>query len=198
MTNKELIDKIRQEIEMLDGADYPCDNSEQEVGYHLALDEVGRFLDSLSVEEKPTNLEQELEAYHQGYWPKTNNGDESLSYTPDAVRRMVMHFYELGKQAKQDAPEGLDEAIKSYVTPRLDKEYVAYGEHRQKQLSKFDAYDLEAAIEFGAEWAFGQGHTFTQPVLTNGMGQTYVTFKFVYCESEVEEGEEVIVQIRKK
>jgi len=55
-------------------------------------------------------IEKELEAYHQGYWPKTNNGDESLSYTPDAVRRMVTHFYELGKQAKQDAPEGLDEA----------------------------------------------------------------------------------------
>ena len=48
--------------------------------------------------------------------------------------------------------EELNEAIKKYVDARLDKTYEAYGEHRQKQLSKFDAYDIEEAIEYGAKW----------------------------------------------
>lgn len=48
--------------------------------------------------------------------------------------------------------EELNKAIKKYVDARLDKTYEAYGEHRQKQLSKFDAYDIEEAIEYGAEW----------------------------------------------
>ena len=93
-----------------------------------------------------------------------------------------------------DAPEGLGEAIKSYVTPRLDKEYVAYGEHRQKQLSKFDAYDLEAAIEFGAEWAFGQGETVEGFIA--GTNQTSAVLAIP--RGEYVKGDKVIVQIRKK
>jgi len=56
------------------------------------------------------DFEKELEAYHQGYWPKTDNGDESLTYSPNAIRRLVAHFFELGLNEKPDAPEGLDEA----------------------------------------------------------------------------------------
>lgn len=52
--------------------------------------------------------------------------------------------------------EELKKAIKKYVDARLDKTYEAYGEHRQKQLSKFDAYDIEEAIEYGAKWQMEQ------------------------------------------
>lgn len=48
--------------------------------------------------------------------------------------------------------EELNKAVKEYVDARLDKDYEPYGEHRQKQLSKFNAYDLEEAIEYGAKW----------------------------------------------
>lgn len=59
--------------------------------------------------------------------------------------------------------DDLKEAIKAYTNAKLDKTYEAYGEHRQKQLSKFDAYDLEEAIEYGANWQKERG-TFMGPI----------------------------------
>ena len=109
--------------------------------------------------------------------------------------------YQLGvKDKEQKFVEGLDEAIKSYVTPRLDKEYVAYGEHRQKQLSKFDAYDLEAAIEFGAEWAFGQGEYAEGRIIgyDDGSFELVVSWLDIPNRSIFKDGDKVIVQIRKK
>jgi len=140
MTNKELIDKIRQEIERLTNNAHEMPDGAKDKDYYLGKDnayaELLSFLDSLSV----------------------------------------------------DAPEGLDEAA--------ENAWSLY-EYRESPKGLYSSCFVDG-FKAGAECAFGQGHTFTQPVLTNGMGQTYVTFKFVYCESEVEEGEEVIVQIRKK
>ena len=101
MTSKELIEKFRREIEMLDGMGYPCDNSEQEVGYHLALYEVGRFLDTLSVEEKPTNLEQELEKWRHEHFGGERDGHYSGEYLERSSQiDLARHFYELGQNAK--------------------------------------------------------------------------------------------------
>ena len=184
MTNKELIDKIRQEIETLDGVDYPCDNSEQEVGYHLALDEVGRFLDSLSVEDDREGIEPYNPVYDEAYL------NEKIKKATESWKGVdVDAMLDECRGRAVDAPEvDLEKEIASFITQ--------FGWGNTKHLAEKELINCTA--RHFAEWAFGQGHTFTQPVLTNGMGQTYVTFKFVYCESEVEEGEEVIVQIRKK
>lgn len=58
MTAQELKDKIRSEIERLESIDYPCDNAEQEVGYHNALDRMRDFIDSLPEEPTPKGYDE--------------------------------------------------------------------------------------------------------------------------------------------
>ena len=50
-------DKVAAEIEKR-ANEYPCDNSEQNIGYHCALYEMQDFLNNLEVKE--VNLEKEL------------------------------------------------------------------------------------------------------------------------------------------
>lgn len=56
MTNTEIIQAIKAEIEGLKSIEYPCDNSQQATGFFNALDRMTDFLDTLE-SEKPMNPE---------------------------------------------------------------------------------------------------------------------------------------------
>lgn len=79
---KELIDKAAI-VEWIKrgGNEYPCDNDEQDIGYHCALYEIQDFLDTL--ETKEVDLEKEYKEFIN-----CNNG-RSMFET-------AKHFFELG------------------------------------------------------------------------------------------------------
>jgi len=96
--------KIERRIKELDNDKYI--NLDAKACRVSELGFLKRFLDSLSVDAPEVfDFEKELEAYHQGYWPKTDNGDESLTYSPNAIRRLVAHFFELGLSERPDTPD---------------------------------------------------------------------------------------------
>lgn len=77
------IARIRQEIEQLrkliDDHNYYLDNSEQALGYGLALDDIEKFLDTLS-EEHDKNLEEAAEEYGKAQYGR------KASLLPDRCR----------------------------------------------------------------------------------------------------------------
>lgn len=142
MTNKELIDNIRDRIKrcikLCEAA--PICSVRAEVNKAL-LD----TLDSLSVEEKPTNLEQELEKWRHEHFGGERDGHYSGEYLERSSQiDLARHFYELRKQAKQE-PEGLDEAAKRNAGLNFD---------REMECDSF-WHDVET-FKAGVEWAFGQ------------------------------------------
>ena len=121
------IEKIRQEIERLEGIDYPCETSEEATGFYVALDRISSFLDTLqepevddifkkwgTTEEEylaksmdKVRLEMELAAYLQdwqddeeiGLHFSTEFGDVQIKL--DDIRDLARHFAEWGaKNAK--------------------------------------------------------------------------------------------------
>ncbi len=77
------IEKIRQKIkelrELLEDHNYYLDNSEQALGYGLALDDIGQFLDTLS-EEPNKSLEEAAEEYGKAQYGR------KASLLPDRCR----------------------------------------------------------------------------------------------------------------
>lgn len=59
MTNTEIIQAVRNEIEQMKSIEYPCDNSEQATGFCDALDRMTDFLSTLE-SEKPMNLDDAM------------------------------------------------------------------------------------------------------------------------------------------
>lgn len=89
---KELIDKaaIIAEIRKR-GTEYPCDNSEQDIGYHCALYEMQDFINSLKVKE--VDLEEEVDLLiKSSTWAMANKED---------FLRVAKHFFELGLKVKK-------------------------------------------------------------------------------------------------
>lgn len=90
---KKYIDAVRlcAKIEELEGLEYPCDNSEQNVGFGNALDRVSDIIASLQQEQPSEDLEKEI--------------DKTFSECTDGYNfdwdRLALHFYELGKQSKK-------------------------------------------------------------------------------------------------
>jgi hypothetical protein len=71
--------------------EYPCDNSEQDIGYHCALYEMGDFLNSLKV--KDVDLEEEVDLLiKSSTWAMANRED---------FLRVAKHFFELGLKSQK-------------------------------------------------------------------------------------------------
>lgn len=83
-------DRLRAEIEELEGLEYPCDNSEQNVGFGNALDRVSDIIDSLQQEQMEVDFASEIEAASKRY--------PEVSYAK--LSRIAKRFYELGKNSK--------------------------------------------------------------------------------------------------
>lgn len=171
------IEKIRQKIEWLrreiDDHNYYLDNSEQALGYSAALDEIEKFLDTLS-EEPDKSLEEAAEEYAEKHGFRVPyDGSENFYDDVDVKAskegfiagaewqkeqdtiEMVMsdgsYFqkcYALGKKdmKEQMMREGLD-AVKSCQFDKIDKTiagvFVKYGMDMQKQDMMKDAVEGE-------------------------------------------------------
>lgn len=109
MTAQEVISAIRQEIERRI-------EISKEQGYTYAQAQLQRILDrldSLSVDAPEVDLEEEIEKNIRNVFFDLEGiaiAGTSLYATVEDMEYIARHFYELGKQAKQDAPKGLDEA----------------------------------------------------------------------------------------
>ena len=53
---------------------------------------------------------------------------------------------------EEPVSEELEEASKEWLRPQLDKSYEKYGENKMMELTRFDAFAMLEAIEFGAKW----------------------------------------------
>lgn len=71
-------------------------------------EELLKIIDSLQQEQQEVDLDREIEEY----WVATG---WSKVMTLGKFKIIARYFYELGEQAKQDAPKGLDEAINQYL-----------------------------------------------------------------------------------
>lgn len=72
-----------------------------------ALQCILSFIDSLPDEQPSKDLEEEIKAYFQGYWPVLETAEQcntNMEFTPPAIMRLAKHFYELG-QASVRIPE---------------------------------------------------------------------------------------------
>ena len=109
------IEKIRQEIKQLrkliDDHNYYLDNSEQALGYGLALDDIGQFLDTL-LKGSSESLQEEIETWIPAHI--SIRTDETLPINPtelaDACKEwgkcIARHFAEWQKQQMlKDAEE---------------------------------------------------------------------------------------------
>ena len=80
-------------------------------------------------------LDKKIEEYFQGQWPGTETSEQcntNLTFTPPAIRRMVEHFYNLGKNERLFHSDDLDVEIEKYFhnmelrgdTPGVPDEYI--------------------------------------------------------------------------
>lgn len=115
------IARIRQEIEQLrkliDDHNYYLDNSEQALGYGLALDDIEKFLDTLS-EEHDKNLEEAAEEYGKAQYGR------KASLLPDRCRGcyapIVYAFITGAEWQKEQMLENAVEAdVNTYKDPVL-------------------------------------------------------------------------------
>ena len=53
---------------------------------------------------------------------------------------------------EEPVSEELEEASKEWLRPQLDKSYEKYGENKMMELTRFDAFAMLEAIEFGDKW----------------------------------------------
>jgi hypothetical protein len=60
--------------------------------------EINRKSKEAIIAEYGHELEEEIEKYHQGYWPNTELGDERLTYSKIAIRNLACHFAEWGAE----------------------------------------------------------------------------------------------------
>lgn len=93
----ELIDKAPVVAEIKKRTnEYPCDNSEQDIGYHCALYEMQDFLNTL--ETKEVDLEKEIKSWlDHGHITDTRYDD----YDDNDIESTAKHFFELGLKAKK-------------------------------------------------------------------------------------------------
>ena len=96
-TTNNLRDEIARRRDICQGVSDRNEGDEYYRGKAVAYDELLALLDVLKKKAPEVDIEHELELYHQGYWPKTDNGDETLSYSKNAVRRLAEHFYFLNR-----------------------------------------------------------------------------------------------------
>lgn len=134
------------------------------------------------------NLEEAVKDYFEGLWPGMETPEQcntEMHFTPPAIMRLVTHFYELRKQAKQE-PEGLDEAAKRNAGLNFD---------REMECDSF-WHDVET-FKAGVEWTFGQ---FDKEAV-EGVAEELYRDDVIHCTIGVracfKPGEEVYV-IRKK
>ncbi len=95
-----LIDKVITKIKEMLNKEYPCDNSEQEVGYASALYELEDFIDTLEVKE--VDLEEELDKYTtNNFWALEGNSESPYLVEKEDMLKIAKHFYELGLKAQK-------------------------------------------------------------------------------------------------
>ena len=107
-----------------------------EAGCIYGEDGCGRYPENTDSEfREATKIEIEIEKYFQGHWPGMETAEQcnsTLSFTPPAVKRLVEHFYNLGKDEKLIHSDDLDVEIEKYFhrmelrgdTPGIPDEYV--------------------------------------------------------------------------
>lgn len=113
MTNAEIIQAIRNEIERLKSIEYPCDNSQQATGFFNALDRMTDFLSTLESEKPvPNDLEEAAEKYKKQVIEETKCHHNALTYAEgyeDALLLIPDAFIAGAKwQKEQDEKEQAD------------------------------------------------------------------------------------------
>lgn len=97
-TTNKLIEEFKRREAICQGVADRETESELSSYYHgkaVAYGEAASQIDHLAKHAPAFDLEHELELYHKGLWPKTDNGDETLSYSKNAVRALADYFYNL-------------------------------------------------------------------------------------------------------
>ena len=90
----ELIDKAAVIAEIKKRTnEYPCDNSEQDIGYHCALYEMQDFLNTL--ETKEVDFIKEFYAFSE----KHKLMDKDIEFSD--IEKTASFFYQLGLKAKK-------------------------------------------------------------------------------------------------
>lgn len=210
-------DRLRAEIERLKetherNLDKPMERGRigHAHGYVDCCDEFLAFIDSLQQEQSEVDLKKIIEqTYHDGSVADTDDMDHAT------YENIARHFFELGQR---DAANKYDEI--EYNRQREEEEMsdktleeaaIAYllNEHRsplnrlmhQVGVKVEMSYhkDIEAAFKAGAKWMAGQGvsledqMTYYDGFLLYGKDERAFTM-----EGNFNEGDKVIVQIRKK
>ena len=97
-------DRLKAEIERLEGLEYPCDNSEQNVGFENALDRVSDIIDSLQQEQPKVDLaadiEMEWDSFNKHFAEYGNEQEEVVWLNWLSFVDIACYFYELGKNSK--------------------------------------------------------------------------------------------------
>lgn len=97
-TTNKLIEEFKRRGTICKGVSEREKDIELSAYYHgksVAYDEAAAQIGHLVAHEPELDIDHELELYHKGLWPKTDNGDETLSYSKNAVRALADYFYNL-------------------------------------------------------------------------------------------------------
>lgn len=97
------------------------------------------------------------------------------------VRLRLNHLIELVRIAKTSLLSNLDEAAEEYFLQTYGIDNIAISE------------DIKRAVKFGAEWMTGQGYT-KEGIARPDDCEIWVNF----TNTDIKDGDEVIIQIRKK
>ena len=118
MTNTEIIQAIKAEIESLKSIEYPCDNSQQATGFCDALDRMTDFLSTLEEKsEIPNDLEEAAKEYAKTTFkkPYSGNPDEEVTIVePDKYAGFIAGAKWQKGQMMKGAVEGTVHNFSSY------------------------------------------------------------------------------------
>lgn len=160
------IEKIRQEIErlrkLIDDHNYYLDNSEQALGYGLALDDIGQFLDTLS--EEPELVRHPPIAYT---YPSDASRDEQLKMALLALLNSDLIKVAGNKFTKQDLIDWVEkqkerEEPDKSLEEAAEEKYPVYWKSYPKDgiVRSESSYDTNKqcrdAFIAGAEWQASQ------------------------------------------
>ena len=185
MTNKELLQRIRSEIERLYNGKVPSHDQQCDFrdGYFTGIDTISNFLDTLQVDE-----------------PKGLDVTDFCKPIEHGIAQCIAdHWWEMLDDEESSKPEDLDEAADKY----LDTQDVA-----EVFCGDYEGWQIIDAFKAGAKWMSGQGVTIEKtvgqlesicaghPTFYHGFEVSELDADFLNSK-EVGYDDKVIVQIRK-